>query len=274
MRTKRPFRNFRRFARKRGSQGTWFPINGEQYSSEDGSWNSSATSGSTANVFADKWHGPQFDYFPVTADYTKSVVDTGGLVANERPSLIDYVQGQDYILKRLVGNLNVLTNEGANIFDVFDPASYWLHVQVGAGFFVGRASNADPDVPDIQTTEFDPLSAVNIQDPWIWRNTWILDNPANVRQVSLSPVTGNPPVTSFWSQGGNNAVLPNGGFFDSKSKRRIRREERLWFVIAAVGWDGGRSSVSQSDATQPFIKYNLDVRLFGKMVKGKNNSTF
>ena len=62
----------------------------------------------------------------------------------------------------------------------------------------------------------------------------------------------------------------SGPHIDSKVKRRILREQRLFFALTAVGWDGERREVQSLGPSQGEIHAYLDLRIFGKMMRGKN----
>jgi hypothetical protein len=265
------FSRFSRTRRKRRiPQGTWFPISGTSFTNEGETFVDAAVTITTNNASADKSAGPDVQVFPITQDYTQFPDGSQSADPDSRPSLRDYTEGQDYLLKRLVGNLVVFANFGANQQGNFAPGDQWTHIQVGAGFFVARAADFDQSLPDLTVDEFDPLAARNIQNSWIWRRTWLLDNPQNA-----FPINTNDQFT--WDISSNRdygGSAETGPHFDTKSRRRIKREERLWCAIAVSGWDGGRVTVNGQNADQPYADVNLDVRLFGKMMRGKTSSTF
>lgn len=261
-------RRFSRFSRKprfrrKGSRGTWFPVNGESWNAGETSWYDASANWTSAFLDVDKGNGPVQWIIPIVPDSTKFISDL-----STSQTLRDYVEGQDWLLKSLVGNIHIFGIKSGNT-TAFNPSSWWTHIQVAAGFFVARASDSQTgqQFPDLQTPEYDPLNGNNIQDPWIWRRNWIIDNPANIVQIE----TGH---TSDYSVVSNRDYADtNGPFFQTKSARRIRREERLWFTLSAIGWDGERAFVDGAEF-QPSVKANLDVRVFGKMVRAKNASAF
>lgn len=265
MRFKRQFRRFRGKRRIRGSQGTWFPILGSSWTDED-TFNDTSFTFDMGGVFANRSLGPQVYITPITRDYTPQNIPSTEPV-EQQPSLRDFTEGQDYILKRLVGNVDVICNSGQDPALPWSRSTYWSFIKATAGFFVARASDNDQSLPDLTTIEIDPQDSRNAQNPWIWRRSWILANPAMNEPVS----SGN----TYEDELATNRSFSDlrGPSIDTKSKRRIRREERLWFALSAIGWDNSRGTVS-SASDQPFISGNLDVRLFGKMVKGRNSSTF
>lgn len=267
-------RRIRGIRRKRGSRGTWFPIEGVSWLGGEGDdYYDASISDALDEVPGQKNQGPSLAVHPVTQDYTQQPALSAGESVNTRPTLRDFTEGQDYLLKSLVGNLTcvIKSNQGS---ETFNPGNFWTHVQVAAGFFVARAQDNDQSLPDLSLDEVDPLAQKNIQNSWIWRRSWILDNPANGFVYGSSNENGDPftvfsynvPENRFFAQ-------EQSPHFQTKSRRRIKREERLWFVISSIGWDGQRGSVSAT-TNQPFVAFNLDVRLFGKMMRGRASSTF
>lgn len=266
MRRVRQFRRFRGIRRKRGNQGTWFPINGVIWNAEGDSYYDASVSDTSVAVSPSKALGPTNFVTPVTADYSFNKGQAGGFAIEQQPSLRDYVEGNDYILKRLVGEVNFFVEADSGSETPWSSANYWKYIQIVAAFFVARTNDTDQTLPDLTTDEFDPLGGTNIQNPWIWRRSWILANPNNLQTT----VSGQ--IVDETSSNRSYASI-NGTHFDTKSRRRIRREERLWFTYSAIGWDGVRDEVN-GQSSQPYVNLNLDVRLFGKMVKGKNSSAF
>lgn len=278
---------YSRFPRKRRfrrNKGTWFPVNGDVWVGEGASYYDASASAWVPNVPIAKDEGPYNLVFPVTQDYTFNASQYDAANPQANPSLRDYVEGQDYILHSLVGNCFVTCSSPWNINSerVYDRTETWQFIQVTAGFFVARASDADPSLPDLTKDEVDPQCGLNIQDPWIWRRQWILANPSGMQSYPQlvgdvpAPAGGTKIYTEPRSTTTDNWQYPalTGPHFHTKSRRRVRREERLWFSLSAMGWDGNQTDVSQPAEAQPGFKFALDVRLFGKMVKGRNASTF
>jgi len=274
IRRKRQYRGRRRI---RGSRGTWFPIQGTAWlGGEEGNFYDCSISDANDSVEPDRALGPSLSVHPVTQDYTQQPALSSGEDYNLRPTLRDFTEGQDYLLKSLIGNLSIIVDNPPLGTNVYQQSDEWAHVQVAAGFFVARAQDDDQSLPDLSLDEIDPLEAKNIQNSWIWRRNWILDNPFYARTYGNgSPSVGNPYTVFDYRTADNRALDPlTGPHFHTKTRRRIKREERLWFAIASIGWDGQTASVNGTSNLQPYIKYNLDVRLFGKMMKGKTSATF
>lgn len=277
---KRAYRpRFRRGFRRKRNKGTWFPVNGDVWTGEGSEYYDATANAWVPGVPVARNEGPYNLVFPITQDYTFNAAKFDSTNPNDNPSLRDYVEGQDYILNSLVGNcfVNCRRGIGQSPTTTYDQTRIWPYIQVTAGFFVARASDADPSLPDLTKDEVDPLCGLNIQDPWIWRRMWMLGNPNAGELQKVGTVGGTvdvyteprPLITENWQ-------YPSiaGPHFQTKSRRRVRREERLWFSISAIGWNGDAIDVAGGTSEQPGFMFSLDVRLFGKMVKGRNASTF
>jgi len=185
-------------------------------------------------------------------DYT---IETGA--SDLSISLNDYVQGQDWALARIVGQCHVCTaSSGAE--GAIPP-----NLLVTAGFCVARSQDQTQNLIDTADfREFDPQNVDNIRQPWIWRRTWMLGTSGN----NLS--TGAfPSYNTFASN-------MSGSFIDAKSRRRIRKEERLWFCMSAIGIDNSRLTWTLPQDQQPLVTAVLDIRILGAMRRSRNKSSF
>lgn len=250
-------RRFSRFSRKRRLRSTWFPTNGTQWVNGPDTWWDAGFAINSNIVDPVLGVGPDTQYVAVTRDFTLSqeqaALETGA-------SLRDQVEGQTFLLQRLVGNLYIQAFSDATDND---PLS-WPYIKVGAGFFIARQEDGIVGAPDLFGDEMDVLNVNNIQNPWIWRNTWILRNP-NSPGPGLTGL--DYPVTTAGYHG---FQAPH---FDSKIKRKIVREHRLWFVMSTIGWDGLNFDKSSGEF-QPYARAYLDLRILGRMARGRNQSSF
>jgi len=202
--------------------------------------------------------------------------------------------GQDYVIERIVGKIfvaagAVATNEG--------PPFAYSSIEVGCGFFVARANDEQSgggiDVPIGAATpieaisNYSPLHPDAIREPWMWRRTWMLGNAARTalfRGNGMSFVAQGNEIfgATPWfppTNAGYGSVL-DGPHVDCKSVRRVRNDERLFFVVATHMTDvitGQRQKGNPElfDATQGasvFVK--TDLRLLGALRKARNSSTF
>lgn len=254
---KRGIRRIRGFRGKRRNRGAWLPVIGTQWQSGDSIFHDASFSGGTGTVENNRAAGPEQNIFPITKDFsqfTTTSVDLDG------PSLRDITEGQTWRLNRIVGKLHVDVQESNDVVS----NSAWPKVQIAAGFFVARAADGDQTLPDLTFDECDPLNVNNAMNSWIWRRTWILARPL-ASNVGFSQVPGS----NLWLDG------ESGPHIDSRVKRNILKEHRLWFVIGAMGWDGTSVQYTPTGGIiQPYVDFNLDVRLHGQMIRAKNSPTF
>jgi len=247
--------------RRRRSGGTWLPVlptfNGEEAGS--------AWYGSYYTIPGDTGPGAfpsGVDAIALIPDQTASQ-ETGAADF----SLRDYVEGQEYTLKRVVGKINVSYSQtvGGDTYDEI-PAN----VIVGAGLCVlpvgdgGTTAANEPAIPD---TDYNPLLAENSQAPWLWRRTWVL---CNTNGVAGTTTVGSGGFLLGPQANWQNGDGYSGTHIDTKgTARRIRREERIFFVISATPMI---RLVGGEQASRVF--YSYDMRFFGAMRKARNQSTF
>lgn len=190
-------------------------------------------------------------FTPIVPDFT--IQPDAGDVTN---TLRDYVEGQDWLLKRIVGKCHV-HGVGSSTAGAVPSAL------VTAGFFVARALDADPAQVDLEDDEYNPSARENAQNPWIWRRSWMIGNLAQPAAVNSA--------NGLWLQNnGGRSSIQDGPHIDSKVSRRIRREQRLWFAASAFGVDTAALSWTASFG----IRIALEVRVLGAMRRGKNVSAF
>lgn len=250
------FTRFPRFRRFRRNRGVWFPVLGNGWNADEGDYRSASFSGATPTVPDSRGDGPTQNVFPLTRDITQFVNTSTDLDV----SLRDIVEGQEWKLNRLVGQLHVDVSERNTTVQ----NTSWPLVEISAGIFVARTGDFDQTLPDLTFDEVDPLQARNAQNSWVWRRNWILSRPL-ASNVGFSAV----PCSNGW------LAEPSGPYIDTKVKRRIGREQRLWFIIGAMGWEGVTTQMTpDSGIEQPFVRFNLDLRIHGQMVRAKGRGTF
>lgn len=181
---------------------------------------------------------------------------TGGFPAGT--SLRDLTEGQDWLLQRVVGRFHLMCRGSGG------PPDDWDSVLVAAGLFVARANDVNQGQPDLTTDEYDPLNAQQTREPWLWRRTWMFINSAAL---------GNPAYGVGTTMGMGSVA--DGGVVDSKVKRRVRREERLFMAINCMGFSPNfTTAVENAQELQPVISGVFDYRIFGAMRRSNNRSTF
>lgn len=194
---------------------------------------------------------------PVTTDYTEQPDQ-----ANAAQTLRDFVEGQDYLLRRIVGKcfVNVQATPGTQT-----ATQSWPSVIVTAGFMVARALDADQTAIGLDDAECDPFDRNNIMQPWIWRRQWHLGDPGNTQYAQ----------GGSWRQNNSAfATMRDGPEIDTKIARRITKEHRLWFCASAFGVSPFDILMTLPAANQPRVHLELDIRVLGSMRRGKNHSVF
>lgn len=251
--TRKP--RFSRFSRKRRkSNATWFPVTGTAWNNGPSTYYDSTINVGTLTPNTDKVQGAVSFVAPVTEDFTLPVSSWRGTLND---TLKDIVEGSTWSLQRLVGNIFVRVEPSTGEQTENDV---WDSVQVGAGFFTARANDSDVTLPDLTFDEFDVFGLSNIVNPWIWRRSWILQNAG----LGADNGVNDFPVSNVMYGPDSDAHI------DTKIKRRIPREHRLWFTLAVLGWDAARGSVNGTDEEQPKVKAALDLRIIGGMRSGRN----
>lgn len=179
-------------------------------------------------------------------------------------TLRDLTEGQDWVLKRLVGKAHFWA-----LADSFVPTVDWEMLKLTLGFFVARAIDEQPSDIDLVSAEVDPQNVDNIRQPWIWRRSWVLANPVWTRTAS-APIGGFDFPTSNMEYGS----VADGPHIDSKVSRRIMRDQRLWLAASVTGINNsGSLSVSSTDPL-PRVSGLIDLRVLGAMRRSKDRPAF
>lgn len=256
------------YRRKKRAKSTWLPVLGTTLADGDSS-------------YAAAQERSQYKVHPSSAQVPNFVDSVGGevfaLLPDQTPdisqhdanfTLRDYVEGQEYLLDSIVGTVDVQILSGAT---GQDDLTVWPWVMVTAAIFVGDADNGEGELtPDYDPHEIDPNNVDNMARPWIWRRSWLLGNPTQESSLTVwtPPIPGtSPPSNNSWLTG------DRGRSIDTKSKRRIRRNQRLWWVSTAYGVSPQATSVTGTDIQQPSVFMMLDLRICGKMRRAHNTST-
>lgn len=258
------------YRRRRKKRSTWFPVLGSVYN--DG--------GSPAAVYNTAWEQVQLFTDPNSAEQASTdptfptmfafalVPDFTPQVSAHDPdfTLRDFVEGQDWFLDAIVGTIHVCANSVIGGDGGFDQTQAWANVIVTAGIFVAPVREGNQVSLDLDSTEFDPQFVDNVRSPWIWRRTWILGNPGSSLNADI--VAGGFPQT-------NSFITGNAGpGVHTKSKRRIRRNQRLFLVVATKGWDFAEIVKTNEITSQPFVKVLTDLRICGSLRRSRNQSAF
>lgn len=195
------------------------------------------------------------------------------------------VLGNEYFLKRIVGKLHA---ELLQVNTLGNDPSRPTACLFGAGFFVARANDtsqgAGSPIGSASLSErqenYSPLAEDTIRKPWIWRRVWTLGNQA--RWLKPVVITGGqaqatlpaiaiaagatfPPNTAAYGS------VADGPHIDAKTARRIKQDERLWFVVAGRNWPAGDGVVANGGLN---VNGYLDFRLLGALRKARQGSAF
>lgn len=257
----------RRRYRKR--RGTWFPVLGhsitqdeEQYARAD-----FRIGGSGQFLEPHPQNAVTQQVIPIVPDFTV------GQDPNQTFTLQDQVSGQAWQLNRIVGKIH-LGAAGPQSQPDRAPVdgNDWPNIYVTAGFFVGPVADgtiAGQATPDGFGRDYDPMSRDNVAQPWIWRRSWMFSNPAAflgdnrfVQKAAWSLSTSVQPSSL------------DGQHIDSKVKRFINREHRLFFVCSVMGYDPDWITVTGVQNQQANINGLLDLRIYGQLRRQRNSSSF
>lgn len=250
--------------RRRRSKGTWFPVNGQPVEEET---DTTVVLSGIDTAFS---LGQQFlngVIFPITFDSPQGEVDPTDLV---NKSLADQL-GSEYLLRRIVGKCFIDIARGSEGQDQGDLDT----AIVSAGFFVARADpNGENNVPigvaNNSALEwapsYNPLEARTLREPWIWRRTWILQDPYRPASTNAYPsFPAFPKSTAYYGS------VMDGPHIDAKTARRVGQDDRLWF---AVGAHSIPYNLEPSEGQEVLIGVHLDYRLFGSLRKAKQHGAF
>jgi len=223
--------------RKRRNRSTWFPVlpTALEDTSEFATWTDYIDTIVAGQIFS------PVSATPITLDFTELPN-----AATAGTSLRDVVEGQSFLLDRIVGSVFAKRID-ENIQDVLACAALAVFPA------------ADNGGADLNNSEGNPFNPDNSQQPWIFRRVWKLESTATL------DVAIRPPVRTNMQYGS----VKEGTHIDTKgSKRMIRREQRLFFVTAV-------SAINPVDAPiNVQVHWTYDIRLIGKMVRQVNRSTF
>lgn len=273
--------------RKRKTKYTWLPVLGQE----------NATGGvphqevSSQTFFIDLPNdgtGPNVGATPLTFDTPQ---DQSTSTFGTEP-LVDII-GNEYFLRRIVGKVvvgfqgSIRSNDDAQVVIAANVPA----IQVAAGFLIARADPGNLALPQEFTTNprlYDALGADTMREPWIWRRSWILGwgDIANESVVTGGVGAANEGVLGSTLQGfafmfpstnvRYGSVL-DGPHVDAKTARRIRQDERLWFVASAQSWPTGRTTPIMGGAgasSSLAVAVDCNVRMLGALRKARNRGVF
>lgn len=270
--------------RRKRRKYTWFPTVGTETIGEGATLE--VLNGRTFTVGVLGSGAISTEISPLTFD---TPVDPGDVDSTARGGLVLTV-GDEYIVERIVGKCFVALQGRRNAAD--DPSEPQAAL-VGAGIFVTRANDsqsgggAQTPIGSASTAErrdnYSPLSEDTVREPWMWRRTWILGNQS-FRDTNQSQTIAQFNTLSIQSASSlfpsTNAAygsVLDGPHVDVKSVRRIRQDERLWFVVSAVMLPPSFDSIGNAGGTKNAngsVSGYFDFRILGALRKAHNKSTF
>lgn len=156
----------------------------------------------------------------LTVDYPADAVRQ----AAELTNLADY-QGSGYRLRRIVGKFFCGIDQ-----DIGDgqATTYPEAALVTAGLIILRVDGNSGAPLNAVPSEYSTLGLNNVQDPWIWRRTWILSN--------FQGFDGGGGAHTAWSYypitNAEYGSVKDGPHVDQKTARRVSDEERLFLIVS------------------------------------------
>lgn len=163
----------------------------------------------------------------------------------QETTLRDAVEGQEYVVERVVGRVWGAVSQQ-------DEPETWLRCLIGIGIAV--MPYEDNDTLALNDASIDPLGASNSDGSWMYRSIWPIFNNSNPEAI-LGP-------TNIANCG------PDYGFVDTRSVRRVHRNERLTIVFSFHCMD----LVTPGAAAT--INFGYDLRVLGAMRKAQGQSTY
>jgi len=259
---------------RRRRRGTWFPNlgtlgpNADPDDDDPGLWGRLLIGGEVAPA------ATTTVILPLTFDEASEDEEVEG-----DTTLADFL-GSEYIVQRILGTLFVArqTNTASNRTSA---------VKVTAGIFVARqedSTHADAvegalpigsETASEARENYSPMTNSTIREPWMWRRSWLLGNQGVAASNSQNVFQNNQTLENFPATNVGYLGMMTGPYVDCKSKRHVRQDERLYFVIA------GRNL--QSPFVAPFdetitttvnVDFHFDYRIFGNLVKARQRSSF
>lgn len=246
--------------RRRRARPTWFPVLG--------------TSGGEdlpSTVFAtERTIGPGALAFATqTCEFTE-ILDDNDTSEAETASLRDRVEGKDYAITRIVGKIWAAAQQYTPVISEGELAEAVPEFIVWcAGLAILPVDSSG--VPEESDTDYNPLLSANSAKSWMWRRTWTLWN-------NLAEAATPDPTQPLYTGPTNVANVGSGtwdaGHVDAKSRRRVRKEERLFLITGVyIGniVDATGESVGTTNTVYS-ISWGYDFRVLGGMRKSHNKS--
>jgi len=230
----------RRFAGRRKPRVVWLPTFGVNSYGESGI-ESNAT-GIEYNVNLGTNGIIVFDAAGLTWDGSESSTFAQDF-GDDSFTLNDFVDGQSYRLRRIVGKFWCSA-------DTQGVATNVTAVEVAFGFIIARTAASGAIQTDFSYVN--PLAQDSAEDPWIWRRSWL---------ISPELASAQLPNSAFGVLPNNNIAygsVADGPHIDQKTARVISRDERLVGVMAAqVKYTKGDLAPTGNVRVAGYLDYRL-----------------
>lgn len=170
--------------------------------------------------------------------------------ADPATSSLSDLESSGYRLRRIVGKIFV-------VGDDLDDTSGIAVIGVTAGLIVRRVDPAGASLASQLGTnqeQSSPSEAQNWTDPWLWRRSWLINNP-NFGFGSLPGLpagTINPPFHNVL-----NGSAVDGPHVDQKTARIIGPEERLFLDVSVTALLGADGQSELTNETQVFYELRV-----------------
>lgn len=269
----------RRFRRRRSTQ-IWLPTYGN--ANDVDQLDAVIGTAGAVNVLPDG--SISTDVFPVTFDETRSAWQTQFNAENQ--TLHDIVSGQEWKLLRVVGKFHAVLNSLIGTVSTDPPFTAYAMpaAEVALGLIVLRTDEEGNVETDI--TEHNALAQEAADDPWVWRRKWVIANAYNgITNNVLSGYTTGTVIGAQYGAGlrfptstANYNSVADGPHIDQKTRRRIGRETRLFWMISTRMWDPAKLFVEPEQIfnVPSTLYFNLDNRFVGRLssrMGNRGNST-
>lgn len=186
--------------------------------------------------------------YTLTVDYPASAIRAAAQI----PSLGDY-EASGYRIIRIVGKFTAAMSNAQPAQGSTSPIAALL----GLALMVVRVDEAS-GAPLRAADAYSPTRLDNIQDPFLFRRTWTLQND----------FAGFPQATQdSWQFPRGNAEygsVMDGPHIDARVRRRVGDEERIMAIVSATNIAGDATLAGE-------IRYTFDWRILATPIRAAGN---
>lgn len=208
--------------------------------------------------------------FPEQLDYASST-------NREAFSMAD-ILADDYFVKRIVGNI-FIHRFLASTSGIVQQASFL----VKTGILIADADSGNPDLArDFLSggaqRSYNPWDLGANRQPWLWQRTYILGPSVANSQHITDLDQGNNEVVQWGAAFPSSNLTGPGGMHqgphvDIKTSRRVKQQERLYWVLAAQTYPLYTDYDGEIVGT-PNIRAYFDYRVLGALRKARQGGSF